>query len=265
MRYSIDDAQNRESILAKMFMQNHAQELTSRLNISRAWWAILQYDKSRYQRHGDVDILFGCMLVDSMGDIIWPPPCDYLIACEVKCSYYSDDKNELKATKKSPQKNRDIRLQLDDHKLDGYNQIILIDMITHAPETSSNPWIDAVFKSDKSRNLAQEFLDSRNLANSDYGHFLFLHTPIYGRQEGTAGSTTCEWKKMPREICESGVNDNVKRSLIELFAKTTVPLYYQSVFEFSENDDLCLLPGNLLFSPTAFKSQMKLDDNPATK
>ncbi len=274
--YSVDDDQFREQRLIEVLMQSSYTMLTDGLGLSRAWWSIIGFRKEHYGREGDIDILFGNLIVTEDGEIDWPPSTEYLVACEVKSIYrmrHTDNEPHIKfkSTKNSTKKRLGIQSQLRQHIRDGFDRVVLVDIVSNPPETDvegHHPWMVASSLSGESLISANESVlnsrfqevDCRNPIDS-VGHFAISNCPINGCDEVLAGASSGAWLKQPKQNMEDKEKRHAKRAIKDLFQKTDKTIHYNAIFK-EEHGELKYFPSDCIFSTAFFRAVMEPKGDP---
>lgn len=154
---------------------------------------------------------FAADMVALSGGLQWPPPTDFMVGIEVKCSHLDPnidwqkdnfDESDLKSTKSSTQSRKKIRGQLNKlHQL-GFNKIALLDIIANPPTEGINmgAWINASILSSKTETTMLKVLGDRLLPNSPAGHWAYSVGAVSGADEITRGAGYPRKYRVSQEI-----------------------------------------------------------------
>jgi hypothetical protein len=144
-----------------------------------------------------VEYIAALRLAES-GGLEWPPPTDYLVAVEAKCSYLDPNirklsnlsADDIKSRKSSWQKTKHIQQQVSDLLQMGFNKVALLDLIANPPATGtgSEPWLFASIIANAARDALDVVLNSRLPEISPAGHWVYSMGAVAGGDETMRGA-----------------------------------------------------------------------------
>ncbi len=132
-------------------------------------------------------------LVEADG-IEWPPPMDYLVAIEAKCSVLRRDAPEISRntvkTKSSPSKVRRLRVQLERLLRMGFDRVALLDVIANPPASGEGfqAFVAAGGIASLSSEAVRSELKSRLPPDSPVDHWVLSWGSVVGGDERRRGA-----------------------------------------------------------------------------
>ena len=225
------DGQNREDETLRRFCHQPfmLDDLLAVLEIPAGfYWVLLgvQHEELVASRAGDVDLIAGRMSVENhealqvlrekhertnprwpalqhahfaalelaaSGGLKWPPPLDYVVAVEAKCSYFDFNTSRVMSQKSSSSKVRNMRTQIGELlEILPFNRIALLDFIVNPPATGQDgqAWLSAAATALDSLHDMTPALQNRLPADSPAGQFVMSWGAVAGGTEywrGTGG------------------------------------------------------------------------------
>jgi hypothetical protein len=160
------------------------------------------------------------------GGIQWPPPTDYLVGVEVKCSRLNSkveiqktDINEwdMKSTKSSKQKIEKIRLQIDKLTRLGFNKVVLLDLIATPPADGVNigAWLNASMYAYKSEKAMARIFGERLQPSSLSGHWVYSIGAVADGDETIRGAGLPRKYLAAQNIYNAEIHTTDKRQQME--------------------------------------------------
>lgn len=135
------------------------------------------------------------MDVAENGGMMWPPPTDYLVGIEVKCSFLSPDAHEIsestiRSKKSSAKKVKKIREQVGRLLDMGFDKVALLDFIANPPATGidGQAWMRAGGIAAASESAMSSVLEVRLPEDSAAGHWSCSIGAVAGGDETIRGA-----------------------------------------------------------------------------
>ena len=198
--YLYEDSQDREERVTKLLVKDHYEILLEKANVTAPAIICVQFDKRRFDKEGDVDIVV-CKLKDSSP--IVPDNIEKMIAFEVKASWIDNDGvfHSLKKGKK--RKEIEQFKQLDSESWDEIYQLDFV--VTKPNENLLNSITTQVF----------ERYD-KTVSMPNCGHILIVKTSLNGRYEEYTGGFLGKTLRQPQKRELTPNHHDVKRSFCNM-------------------------------------------------
>ena len=204
----------------------------------RALAAVIEEKKGK--GHPSCIELLAAVRLANAGGLKWPPPTDWLVAIEAKCSYLSPQagsisREHVKSTKASTQKVAHLRRQVNGLLYAGFNRVALLDVIATGP--NGGDWLTATYVADETRRVMLQDLDKRLPAACPAGHCVYSIGAVAGGNEASRAAVSADWRRAAQDspllVKDPVVREHRKElegNLLDILAALPKPLYLKAVY-----------------------------------
>jgi hypothetical protein len=182
---------DREKQLTRDFVSVHQAELCRALDLHQGDKVVVEMQKSRFARAGDVDIA------------LWKNPYaenETFIAVEVKCLFL-DSQGNFKS-EKALKHNKQIRLLEDE----GWDYVYFFDFIVTEPAIG---WFHP-------QAFAGHDKYAKKVESAACGHLVFQINSVAHKPESMAGSISCKTLQLSQRLATTEKRERIKSAFISI-------------------------------------------------
>ncbi len=187
-------------------------------DLNSLWWYLIEIRENKLNNliSGEIDIIAGNLKFKSDEFRISEESTDYLVGFEVKCSYFSSEKDDIKSFKdysKKKNKKNEIYLKINELIKTGFNKVVLLDIIAN-PKSLGNGivgWFNAGELAHNSFEKIEKALINRVPADSIVGHLVYSEGPVEG---GNTTLRNAPYINLIKSACENNHSNSAKRKEI---------------------------------------------------